>query len=190
MSTEIIGLFEAALLGNWAPLIREADRVPGKHWTEEANCANHDTEIFFVSGDGPREDPVEVVERLGVSLVRPLNLCASCPLPIAARCLIDSIRHNDEWGIRAGLLASERSALRASWHRRVDQKAVEGALRGATAPLSKGERDEVVARFAADPSVVEPAAVARALGVTHEYLLKLAWRERRRQSGGRQADAA
>jgi WhiB family redox-sensing transcriptional regulator len=181
MTSRIHSLAEAALQGVWEPLIIATQNVPGKHWAENANCANHDIAMFFPSGDGPREDPVEVGERLGDSLVQPLNLCASCPLPIAARCLIDSIERDDEWGIRAGLLASERSALRATWQQRVDEKAVESALRGATAPLSKGEREEVIARFAADPAL-EPTAVARALGITHEYLLKLAWRKRQ-QSG-------
>ncbi|MFF7166842.1 WhiB family transcriptional regulator [Streptomyces sp. NPDC008086] len=179
MSTDIYELSEAARQGNWSPLLREAEKVPSKHWAEDANCAAEDTDTFLPFGDGPREDPEEVKEQLGSELVRPLNLCNSCPLPIAARCLVDSIRHDDEWGIRAGLLASERSALRATWKDRVDEKAVQGALRGATAPLTKNERKAVIERFVADPAL-DPAAVARGLGITHEYLLKLAWRERQR----------
>ena len=196
MKSHIYNLAEAALQGDWEPLITAAQNAPGKHWAEDANCANHDIEMFFPVGDGPREDPIEVGGRLGISLVRPLNLCASCPVPIAARCLIDSIKHDDEWGIRAGLLASERSVLRATWQQRVDERVVESALRGATAPLSKGEREEVIARFAANPSSLESAAVARALGVTHEYLLKLASRKRQRSrpaaypSADQEVDAA
>jgi WhiB family transcriptional regulator, redox-sensing transcriptional regulator len=190
MTQRIYSLAEAALQGDWDPLITAAQKAPGKYWAEEANCADHDIELFFPLGDGPREDPVEAAERLSISLVRPLNLCASCPLPIAARCLIDSIKHDDEWGIRAGLLASERSALRATWKRHVDEKVVENALLGATAPLSKGAREEVIARFAANPSALEPTAVARALGVTHEYLLKLARRKRQRSQGSRGSQPA
>ncbi|WP_405686062.1 WhiB family transcriptional regulator [Streptomyces sp. NBC_01387] len=181
MSTNIYSLTEAAYQGHWAPLIRESAKSPGKHWAEKARCSDHDTDIFVPREDGPREDPEGVRSRLGAALNRPLNLCASCPLAVAARCLVESLRSDDEFGIRAGLLASERSALRAAWQQRVDEEAVQSTLRGATHALSKVERDEVIARFAVDPSL-EPSAVARGLGVTHEYLLKLARRHRERSA--------
>ncbi|MFD5553791.1 WhiB family transcriptional regulator [Streptomyces sp. NPDC127068] len=173
MRITISDLSEAALRGDWGPLIRESENTQGKHWAENAQCSGRNTDMFFLRGDSPRSEPMEAVERLGLSLVRPLNLCAACPLTTAARCLIESLRNDEEFGIRGGLIASERSALRASWQKRVDTKAVGRALRGATAALSQAERDEVIARFAADPAV-DAAAVARGLGVTHEYLLKLA----------------
>ncbi|WP_078892895.1 WhiB family transcriptional regulator [Streptomyces sp. NRRL F-2580] len=177
MSTDIRSLIEAAHQGNWSPLIEESRKAPGKHWAEEARCSNQDIDIFVPLGDGPREDPETVKSKLGTSLNRPRNLCASCPLAVAARCLVESLRDDDEFGIRAGLLASERSALRAAWQQRANEEAVQSALQGCTAALSKVERDAVIARFATDPSL-EPAAVARGLGVTHEYLLKLARRYR------------
>ncbi|MER5968543.1 WhiB family transcriptional regulator [Streptomyces sp. NPDC002055] len=190
MSANIKTLSGAAFQGDWNPLFREAEKARGKHWAEEANCINRDIGIFFPKGDHPREDPHEVAERLALSIVRPMKLCASCPLPVAARCLVDSIEHDDEWGIRGGLLASERSQLRATWQQRVDDKVVERALRGATAPLSTGEREAVIARFAADSSVLDAAAVARALGVTRDYLFKLAWRARKKSRPAPAVDAA
>ncbi|WP_372488060.1 WhiB family transcriptional regulator [Streptomyces guryensis] len=179
MSTDIYSLIEAAHQGNWSPLTEEAKKAPGKHWAEDARCSNQDIDIFVPLGDGPRRNPDAVKHSLGASLNRPRNLCASCPLAVAARCLVESLRDDDEFGIRAGLLASERSALRAAWQQRVNERAVESALQGCTTALSKVDRDAVIARFATDPSL-DPAAVARGLGVTHEYLLKLARRYRKK----------
>lgn len=179
MSTDIYSLIEAAHQGDWTPLIEESRKAPGKHWAEEAKCANQDIEIFVPLGDGPREDPDMVKDKLGISLNRPRNLCASCPLAVAARCLVESLRDDDEFGIRAGLLASERSSLRAAWQQGANEEAVQGALQGRTAALSKVERAAVIARFAEDPSL-EPAAVARGLGLTHETLLRLARRHRQK----------
>ncbi|MFJ2414340.1 WhiB family transcriptional regulator [Streptomyces brevispora] len=182
MSTDISGLIEAAHRGNWLPLIEESKKAPGKHWAEYARCANQDINIFVPLADGPREEPDAVKAKLGVSLNRPRNLCASCPLAVAARCLVESLKDDDEYGIRGGLLASERAELRRAWQDRDIEKAVEGALRGCTAVLTKPARDAVIARFATDPSL-DAAAVARGLGVTHEYLLKLARRYRKSQAG-------
>ncbi|RXS80542.1 hypothetical protein EST92_17315 [Streptomyces sp. TM32] len=182
MSTDIFSLIEAARQGNWLPLIGESKKAPGKHWAESARCANQDINIFVPLCDGPREDPDLVKAKLGIHLNRPRNLCASCPLAVAARCLVESLKDDDEFGIRGGLLASERSELRRAWQERVNEKAVEGALQGCTAVLSKTARDAVIARFATDPSL-DAAAVARGLGVTHEYLLKLARRYRKSQAG-------
>lgn len=180
MRTTISDLSEAAWRGNWDPLIRASEKAQGKHWAENAQCAGRDTNMFFPRGDGPQSEPVETVERLGLSLVGPLNLCAACPLTTAARCLIEALR-DDEFGIRGGLIASERSALRSRWQQRADKGAVRRALRGSTAALSKAERHEVIARFATDPTI-DAVAVARGLGITHEYLLKLArsYRQKRR----------
>ncbi|MEV3853081.1 WhiB family transcriptional regulator [Streptomyces sp. NPDC050095] len=196
MSTDIYGLIEAAYQGDWSPLIEESRKAPGKHWAEEARCANQDINVFVPLGDGPHEDPDAVKDKLGISLNRPRNFCASCPLAVAARCLVESLKDDDEFGIRAGLLASERSALRAAWQNRAQEEAVQAALQGSTATLSKVERNAVIARFAADPSL-EPTAVARGLGVSHEYLLKLARRHRKNSqpmpaglSPVRSADAA
>ncbi|MGW0856142.1 WhiB family transcriptional regulator [Streptomyces sp. NPDC002690] len=173
MRTTISDLAGAALRGDWDPLIWASEKSQGKHWAENAACVGRDTNMFFPRGDSPQSDPAEIAERLGLSLVRPLNLCANCPLTTAARCLIDSIRNDETFGIRGGLMASERAALRSLWRQRTNRAAIERALRGSTATLSKAERSEVIARFATDPSI-DAAAVARGLGVSHEYLLKLA----------------
>ncbi|MFD7580546.1 WhiB family transcriptional regulator [Kitasatospora sp. NPDC059817] len=172
MRTTISDLSGAALRGDWGPLVRESEKARGKHWAENARCAGRKTRLFFPTGDDPHSDPMETVERLGLSLVEPLNLCAACPLATAARCLIESLRNDEDFGIRGGLIASERYALRMGWQRRMDESKVERALQGSTAALSKAERNEVIARFAMNPS--NSAAVARGLGVTRENLLKLA----------------
>ncbi|QKW51526.1 WhiB family transcriptional regulator [Streptomyces buecherae] len=184
MSTDILSLIEAARQGNWLPLVEAAKGAPGKHWAESARCANQDVNLFVPSGDGPRADPDSVKNKLGLSLNRPRNLCSSCPVAVAARCLMESLKDDDEFGIRGGLLASERSALRRAWQERVNDNAVESALRGCTAALNKVDRDAVIARFATDPSL-DATAVARGLGVRHEYLLKLARRYRKSQASQR-----
>ncbi|MFG3542091.1 WhiB family transcriptional regulator [Streptomyces clavifer] len=182
MSTDISSLIKAVHQGNWLPLLEESKKAPGKHWAESARCANQDINMFVPLADGPREDPDVVKAKLGISLNRPRNFCASCPVAVAARCLVESLKDDDEYGIRGGLLASERSELRRAWQDRDTEKAVKGALRGCTSPLTKPARDAVIARFATDPSL-DAAAVARGLGVTHEYLLKLARRYRKSQAG-------
>ncbi|MFJ8748731.1 WhiB family transcriptional regulator [Streptomyces sp. NPDC102441] len=182
MSIDISSLIEAAHQGNWVPLMEESRKAPGKHWAEFARCTNYDINMFVPLADGPREDPDVVKTKLGFSLNRPRNLCGSCPLAVSSRCLVESLKDDDEYGIRGGLLASERSELRRVWQDRNTEKAVEGALRGSTEPLTKPARDAVIARFAIDPSL-DAAAVARGLGVTHEYLLKLARRHRKAQAG-------
>ncbi|MGW4883483.1 WhiB family transcriptional regulator [Streptomyces murinus] len=177
MSITIYDLVEAAYQGDWSPLIKQSKKAPGKNWAVNARCANQNPDLFLPAGDGPQKDPEAVKASLGFSLNRPRNFCASCPLAVAARCLVESLKDDDQFGIRAGLLASERSALRSAWQERVDEEAVEAALKGATAVLSKDERKAAVARFATDPSL-DPAAVARGLGISREYLLKLARRHR------------
>ncbi|UNZ18168.1 WhiB family transcriptional regulator [Streptomyces sp. 891-h] len=181
MSTDISSLIEAATQGDWSPLLRESEKSPGKHWAEDARCAGQDVEVFIPPGDGPHGDPQEVKKNIGSALNKPLNLCASCPVAVAARCLVDSLHHDDEFSIRAGLLAAERAELRAAWQQRVNEEAVSGALRGATGTLSAAEREEVVARFVAAP-YLRPVTVARGLGVSREYLLKLARRYRKRSA--------
>lgn len=101
-------LAQSALQGDWNPLVGESRKASGKHWAEDAKCDGQDTEIFFPTGDGPQEDPVETAKRLRLALVKPLNLCASCPLATAARCLVESLRDNEEFEFEA-----------ASWPRSV-----------------------------------------------------------------------
>ncbi|WP_411143079.1 WhiB family transcriptional regulator [Streptomyces sp. x-80] len=171
------GLVQAARTGNWRPLLSTAAKAPGSHWAENARCSGQDIDTFVPWLDGPRQDPQHVRDKIGISLTRALNICAECPLAVAARCLVDGLKHDDEYGIRAGLLASERVELQEQWHKRIDREAVAAALRGATALLTDAERREVIGRFACDPAV-DAAAVARALGVSHKHLTKLASRYR------------
>lgn len=178
MSPEIFSLVEAALDGDWSPLIEESKKAPGKYWAEDAQCCNKDVDLFVPPEDGLYEDPDAVKERIGPALNRPLNLCASCPAPVAARCLIESLRDDEHFGIRAGLLSAERRPLRTAWRNRVDEEEVQAALRGATLPIGRATRNAVIARFAEDPAL-DPAPVARALGVSHEYLLKLVRRHKK-----------
>ncbi|MFJ8385600.1 WhiB family transcriptional regulator [Streptomyces sp. NPDC094438] len=173
MSTSINAFIEAARHGNWGPLLGAAAEVPGKHWAEDARCSGQDTDLFTPLSDGPREDPDEVRHFQGTALNRPLNFCASCPLAVAARCLVESLRLDDEYGIRAGLLASERSDLRNSWKLRIDAEAVSAVLRGVPVALSEAEREEVISRFAADPTM-NATHVAWGLGIPRKYLWQLA----------------
>ncbi|GAA2929370.1 hypothetical protein GCM10010524_66460 [Streptomyces mexicanus] len=92
--------------------------MPGKHWADNARCTGRDADLFFPGSDDPWISPEKVRRRQGSSLNRPLNLCAACPLPVASRCLVEALRQDDEYGIRAGLLASERSLLRQAWKQR------------------------------------------------------------------------
>lgn len=188
MNTGIHSLTEAAKRGDWGPLIEAARQAPGKRWAENAKCAGQDTRIFVLTGDEPDQNPDLVKKRKGIRLNHPLNFCAACPLAVSARCLLESLQLDDEYGIRAGLLASERTSLRAAWQRRVDSNAVSAAVRGATHILSEAERDEVVAAFSSDPSL-SPARVARGLGVTHEQLLKLVRKHRKSSSPASAASA-
>ncbi|MFD6417009.1 WhiB family transcriptional regulator [Streptomyces sp. NPDC060194] len=178
MNTDMESLVSAARQGDFTPLIDEAKNAPGKYWAKEARCADQDTEMFFPSEDSPFLDPQTVKKRLGGFPEGPRGLCRACPVAVAARCLVESL-NDDEFGIRAGLLASERSAMRTAWQQHASNAAVQGALRGGTAVLTKAERDAVIAQFASDASL-EAATVARALGVTHEYLLNLVRRHRQR----------
>lgn len=165
-------LIKAARNGEWGPLLRAAALTPGKHWAENSRCSGQDPELFTPLSDGPREDPDEVRHFQGITLNRPLNFCASCPLAVAARCLVESLRLDDEYGIRAGLLASERSALRGAWKRRIDAEAVSAVLRGVPTVLNEAEREEVISRFASDP-ILNATRVAWGLGIPRKYLWQL-----------------
>ncbi|MGW8329426.1 WhiB family transcriptional regulator [Streptomyces sp. NPDC055897] len=165
-------MIQAARDGDWRPLLEAAGPESGKHWAEKARCSGQDPELFTPLSDGPREDPDEVRQLQGIALNRPLNFCASCPLAVAAQCLVESLRLDDEYGIRAGLLASERSALRDSWKRRIDAEAVSAVLRGVPVVLNEAERGEVISRFAGDPTL-NADHVAWGLGIPRKYLWQL-----------------
>ncbi|MEU5545144.1 WhiB family transcriptional regulator [Streptomyces sioyaensis] len=107
-----------------------AKEAPVKHWAESARCAGRDSELFFPGSDAPWITPEEVQRRQGIFLNRPLSLCADCPLAVAARCLVEALRQNDSYGIRGGLLASERPPLQHAWkqRRRATESSPEWAL--------------------------------------------------------------
>ncbi|MFB6533054.1 WhiB family transcriptional regulator [Streptomyces noursei] len=111
-------IVEAARHGDWSPLLDAASGAPGKHWAEDARCAGRDTNQFFPGSDTPWMSSAEVRRRFGVALNRPLNVCADCPLAVAARCLVEALRQDARYGIRGGLLASDRSALHHAWKQR------------------------------------------------------------------------
>ncbi|MFE6737562.1 WhiB family transcriptional regulator [Streptomyces tubercidicus] len=130
MALEIEEAAESALHGNWAPLLDAAREAPGKHWAEDARCAGRDINLFFPGSDTPWISPDEVRHTYGLLLNRPLNLCADCPLAVAARCLVEALRQDARYGIRGGLLASERSALHHAWkqrHRQTDTNKLRAA---------------------------------------------------------------
>ncbi|MFE4633109.1 WhiB family transcriptional regulator [Streptomyces sp. NPDC056773] len=159
---------------------------------ERARCAGQDPELFMPSSDGPHEDPVEARLLSGPTLNRALNFCAACPLPVAARCLLESLEQGTHYGIRGGLLASERRLLRTSWSSRLRDEAVSATLQGAVMALSPAERREVVRRFAVDQAH-DDSVVARGLGIPRSSLVRLAWLARkadRASSSPPDADAA
>ncbi|MEV0278604.1 WhiB family transcriptional regulator [Streptomyces sp. NPDC050610] len=172
MSTEIGELIQAAHGGDWSPLLKAASLESERHWAENAQCLGADPEIFSPLSDGPREIPETVRRFQGISLNRPLNFCASCPVAVAARCLVESLRLNDEYGIRAGMLASERSPLRHAWQRRFDEEAVSAVLRGVPVTVNEGERAEVISRLAGDPTL-NADHIARGLGIPRKYVWQL-----------------
>lgn len=173
MTPGIGDLIDAARRGDWSPLLDAAVPGAGKHWAEQAGCSGQDTELFMPPSDGPREDPAAVRRIQGISLNLVLNFCASCPVAVAAQCLVESLQLDVEYGIRAGLLAAERSVLRDAWKRRIDAEAVSAVLRGVPVVLTEAEHEEVIARFAGDPAL-NADLVARGLGINRKYLWQLA----------------
>lgn len=180
MKRNMRGIIKSAANGDFSPLLDAARNAPGKHWAEDARCSEMDTELFILDADGPLKDPGHVRKVHGRELNLALNTCADCPLAVAARCLVEALQHDDEYGICGGLLACERLQLRSSWRRRHTKDAVESALRGVAVRLSDQERAEVIARYAAS-SAYRAEVVAQGLSVTREYLAKLTYRHRQQQ---------
>ncbi|MFC7928734.1 WhiB family transcriptional regulator [Streptomyces cinereoruber] len=172
MNNEIDHLVESGMHGDWDPLLKAAAPVSTATWMATARCAGQDTEAFFPESEHPWSDPEQVRRTQGISLNRPLNFCADCPLAAKARCLVESLRHGDQYGIRAGLLASERAELLEAWKDRVDETAVSTALRGVPVLLSAAERDTVIAAVAEDANV-NPERARQGLGIDRKYLWQL-----------------
>ena len=184
MKRSMRGMIQSANTNDWSPLLNAAGKAPGKFWAEDARCSGMDADLFVVLADGPLKDPEHVRKARGPVLNIALNACADCPLAVAARCLVEALRDDDEYAIRGGLLASERVQLRRRWQRRNVPDAVEAALRGVAVHLTEHERREVVARYAVSPRTYGAECVARGLGVSRTYLAKLAWRYRQQQRAG------
>ena len=182
MTPDMTVIVDSALRGDWTLLLETASHTEEKNWAEKARCAGQVTDIFLPPSDGPREDAEEVRRKEGEALDFALGFCAACPVSVAARCLLEALRQDEEYGIRAGLLACERAELRDAWKRRVDTEAVSAALRGVTTLLSRQEREEVVARFANEQGL-DADRVAQGLGVSRKYLWQLVreYRQRVRQ---------
>ncbi|MDV5145453.1 WhiB family transcriptional regulator [Streptomyces sp. SBC-4] len=172
MNIEIRRLADAGVAGNWRPLLEAAKNVSSSNWADDARCAGQELEIFFPDSEHPWSDPDQVREANGIALNRPLNFCADCPFAVQARCLVESLRHDDQYGIRAGMLASEREHLLAAWDKHIDPEAVSSVLRGVPTVLNAAERRAVIARVAenAAPSVEH---ARRGLGIDRKYLWQL-----------------
>lgn len=182
MNTTINTLAEKARQGDWNPLLKISREVPGNRWAEKSACSRlGPDDTFFPESEHPWSDPEQVREACADSLAVPLGLCSACPLAVAARCLVEAMRCEDRYGIRGGLLASERERLLSSWKKRVDEKVVEAVLQGVTALLNSAERAAVIARVAEDPDV-QPRLAARGLGIPVKYLWQLVREHKQRSS--------
>ncbi|MFI5803376.1 WhiB family transcriptional regulator [Streptomyces sp. NPDC051561] len=163
-------------------MILTALDADSRNWAEDAACTGSKTEDFFPAGDGFDRSPAAVKSRAadeGTPLQRSLNACARCPLATQARCLIEALELGTEYGIRAGLLASEREDLHKGWDQRIREESVSNALSGVPSGLSAAEFKEAISRFANDQSAYDKDQAARGLGLSRKYLLKLARNERR-----------
>ncbi|MEU4205332.1 WhiB family transcriptional regulator [Streptomyces sp. NPDC026294] len=187
MLTEIDVIVDAARNGQWSPLLDAAGHAHSKEWAGQAACASEEPEQFFPQGDAPGKSPDVVRGARKGELIRPLLLCAHCPTPVAARCLLEALELGSEYGIRAGLLASERTDIHHAWNNRVDAEKISAALRGNTAALSPAEESELVTTLSNDPQLSRKHA-ARAMGIKYSYLMQLIRDERKRQAPPRTTD--
>lgn len=189
MLAEIDAIVEAARNGEWSPLLNAAGDTHSKEWAEQAACADEETELFFPQGDAPGKSPDVVRGARKGELIRPLLFCSHCPTPVAARCLLEALELDADYGIRAGLLASERTELHHAWNNHVDGDRVSAALRGSTVALTDAEEREIVTKLSNDPSLSRKQA-ARAMGIKYSYLMQLIRDERKRQFSSRATDSS
>lgn len=88
----------AAIITDPLPTIASRDAS----WMDDATCTQVDPEIFH-PGKGQSPDPAK-------------NVCngvwSGTPCPVRDACLKDALDTNDNWGIRGGLTAQERRALK------------------------------------------------------------------------------
>ncbi|MEU8887281.1 WhiB family transcriptional regulator [Streptomyces sp. NPDC048442] len=183
MTRQIAPLLASARSGDWNPLVLTALETESRHWTDAAACSGRATEDFFPAGDAFDRNPTVVksrAEEAGNSLQRSLNTCARCPLATQARCLVEALEQEAEYGVRAGLLASEREDLHMGWKRRVRDRAVTNALNGVSSALSQAEFKEAISRFARSQGAHDAERTARGLGITRSYLLQLVRNERKK----------
>ncbi|MET8980932.1 WhiB family transcriptional regulator [Streptomyces sp. NPDC004539] len=190
MNNTIETLVESARQGDWTPLLENAREVQGKNWPEKALCSGLDFEDdFFPESEHPWSDPDQIRESHADSLRLPLALCSACPLSVAARCLVDALRYEDRYGIRAGLLAPEREVLLSLWKTRVNADSVAAVLQGVTTLLNSAERAAVVARVAEDPEINARLA-AQGLGIPIKYLWQLVREHKKRSADSSVPEAA
>lgn len=76
------------------------------HWRTRAACAGSDTELFYMPDEGGRP------ARNGYRPAHPAAAayCRTCP--VKAACLEDALATNDQYGVRGGLTAEQRAALK------------------------------------------------------------------------------
>ncbi|MGA4842151.1 WhiB family transcriptional regulator [Streptomyces sp. G45] len=188
LSPSLSSAVKSALNDNWTPLLDATEEAKGKRWTDNAPCAEFRTDLFFPEVEHPWSDPDQIRRDHGSSLREPFNACARCPFPVSARCLVEALRHEDKYGIRAGLLSSERAPLLTAWKARIDSAAVSTALRGVPTTLTTLEREEAISRLASDPSL-DPAVAARGLGMSSKYVFQLLRdHHQRRETAARHED--
>lgn len=183
MTRQIAPLVASARSGDWNPLVLASLETESRHWTDSAACAGRRTEDFFPDGDAFDRNPTVVKTRAqeaGNLLQRSLNTCARCPLATQARCLLEALEQEAAYGVRAGLLASEREDLHMGWKRRVRDRAVLSALNGVSTSLSQAEFKEAISRFARSQNTYEANRTARGLGISRSYLLQLVRHERKK----------
>ncbi|GAA3162204.1 MULTISPECIES: WhiB family transcriptional regulator [Streptomyces] len=106
---------DSALFGDWEPLLNAAEGTPREKWGERAQCSASEPDQFFLDSDTPWVSPVEVRIKEKFALSAPMRVCRECPFSVSARCLVEALRQGDAFGIRGGLLASERSSLQRMW---------------------------------------------------------------------------
>lgn len=76
-------------------------------WRNQAACANHDPELFFMDRHGTGRPPSSG-ERSRVTAAK--NICRRCP--VAAECLAWAYRTGDDWAVLGGTTPEERRLIR------------------------------------------------------------------------------
>lgn len=75
-------------------------------WRDEAACIGMDPEMFY---DGDRSKGRGGSFATSPATKLALATCRSCP--VASECLEDEMQHADQWGVRGGYTARDRSRM-------------------------------------------------------------------------------